>query len=73
MQKLQLFKVCRFTFWQPCWWAKNAHQPIFPYYIIEKSPTSLAHNSVLIGPNNFESGTETRCMVLQAVSKFGAN
>ena len=38
----------------------NAHQPIFPYNIIENSPTSLAHNSVFIGPNNFKIGTQTR-------------
>ena len=48
-------------------------QPIFLYNVTENSPTSLAHNSVLIGPNNFRSVTETCCMVLQAISKFGAN
>ena len=42
---------------------KNTHQTNFPYYIIEKSPTSSAHNSVLIHPKNFKFGTETRCMV----------
>ena len=52
--------------WQPWWWAKECPQPISPYYIIENSPTSFAHNSVLIGPNNFKFGTKTRCMVLQA-------
>ena len=52
---------------------KNGHQPIFPYYVIENSPTSLAPNSVLVGPNNFKFGTEARCMVLQAIPKFGAN
>ena len=30
-------------------------------------------NSVFIGPNNFKFGTETRCMVLHAIPKFGAN
>ena len=39
-------------------------QPIFPYNIIENSPTSLAHNSVLIGLNKSKFGTETRCVVL---------
>ena len=42
----------------------SAHQPILPYNIIENPPTSLAHNSVFIGPNNFKFGTETRFMVL---------
>ena len=49
---------------------KNGHQPIFPYDIIENSPTSLAHNSVFKGPDNFKFGTETHCMVLQAISNF---
>ena len=52
---------------------KRAYQPIFPSYITENFPTSLACNSVFIGPNKFKFGTETPCMVLQAVSKFGAN
>ena len=43
---------------------KNAHQPIFPYNIIENYLASLACNSVFIGPNNFKSDIETRCMVL---------
>ena len=43
---------------------ENAHQPIFPYNIIENVPTSFVHNSVLIGPNDFNFGTETRFMVL---------
>ena len=45
---------------------KNAHQPIFPYKVIENSLTSLAHNSVFIDPNDFKFGTQTRFMVLQA-------
>ena len=28
---------------QPCWWAKECPQLIFPYNITENSPTSLAH------------------------------
>ena len=40
---------------------------------MEISLISLAHNSVSIGPNDFKSDTETRHMVLQAISKFGAN
>ena len=39
------------------------HQPIFPYYIIKKSPKFLAHKSVFIDPNNFKFGSETHCMV----------
>ena len=49
------------------------HPPIFPHNIIEKCPNSFARNSVFIGPNDFKFSTETRCMVLQAISKFGAN
>ena len=49
---------------------KSAYQPIFPYNITEISLTSLARNSVFIGPNKLKFGTETRCLVL---SKFGAN
>ena len=26
---------------QPCWWARELPQPIFPYNIIESSPTSF--------------------------------
>ena len=52
---------------------KNAHQPIFPYYIIQNYPTSLAHSSVLFGRNDFKFGTETLCMVLQDITKFGVN
>ena len=43
---------------------KNAQQPIFPYDIIENSPTSFANNSVFIGPNNFKFGTKTLYMVV---------
>ena len=43
---------------------KNVHQHIFPYDIIEYSPTSLAHNSVFVGPNNFKLRTETQYVVL---------
>ena len=46
---------------------KNAHQPIFPYNIVENSPTFFDHTSVFIDPNNLKFGTETRCM------EFGAN
>ena len=53
-----------FVIWQPCWWAKNAHQPIFPYNIIENSETSLTHNSVSISPNDLKFGGKTHCVVL---------
>ena len=33
---------------------RNAHQPIFPYNVIENSLTSLACNFVFIGQNNFK-------------------
>ena len=42
---------------------KNAHRLIFPYNVIEHSPTSLACNSVFVGPNDFKFGTNTRCVV----------
>ena len=37
---------------------KNAHQPIFPYNIIESYPTPLAYNSVFVGLNNFKFDTK---------------
>ena len=43
---------------------ENAHQPTFPYNIIQNPPTSLDHTFVFIGPNSFTFGTETRCTVL---------
>ena len=50
-----------------------AHHSFFPYNIIENFPNYLTHKSVFIGPNDFKFGTETSCMVLRAISKFGAN
>ena len=48
--------------------------PTSPFsHIIENIPTSLAHNSVFIDPNNLKFGTETHCMVLKAILKFRAN
>ena len=38
--------------------------PIFPYKTIENSPSSLAYNSVFVGPNNPKFGTNTHCIVL---------
>ena len=77
MQELQLFKVLKISICLYCGshdgGHKNAHQAIFPYYIIEISLTSLAYNSVLIGPNGFKFGTYARFMVLQAILKFGTN
>ena len=49
---------------------KNAHQPISPYNIIENSPTSLAYDSVFIGPNNFKFDTKTGCVVLYIISEL---
>ena len=50
---------------QPCWWARERPQPIFPSNnIMGNSPTSFARNSAFIGPNDFKFGTETRFMVL---------
>ena len=43
---------------------KVAHQPIYPYNIIENFPASLVHYSVFIGPDHFKFGTEIRCVVL---------
>ena len=74
MEELRLFKVQKISIQMHCGshdgGQKNAHQPIFPYNIIENSQTSLAHNSVLIVPNNFKFGTETCCMVLKPKSKL---
>ena len=42
----------------------DAHQPIFPYNIVENSPTSLAYNSAVFVSNNFKFGTKTGYMVL---------
>ena len=50
---------------------QNAHQPSFPYDVIENYPSSLAHNSVFDGPNDFKFGTETSYMVQKAIPKFG--
>ena len=33
---------------------KRTAQSIFPYNIIEDSPSSFAHNSVFVGPNDFK-------------------
>ena len=41
----------------------NAHHPIFPYSVIENSPTSLTHNSVFIGTNKFKLDIETHCLI----------
>ena len=38
---------------------KNVYQPIFPDNITENSATSLTHNSVFDGLNDFKLGTET--------------
>ena len=77
MQELQLFTVQKISIHlyggSHADEQKNAHQPIFPFYIIENSPTSLTHNSVFFGRNSFKFGTETRFMVLQAISKYGRN
>ena len=52
---------------------KRTPQPIFPYNIIENSPTSFARNSVFDGPNHFKLGTETGFMILKAISNFETN
>ena len=38
---------------------KRILQLIFPYSIIENSPTSFACKSVFVGPNGFKFGTKT--------------
>ena len=54
-QELQLFKVQKISMHLYCrrhvGRQMSAYQPIFPCNIIETSPTSLACNSVFIGPN----------------------
>ena len=69
MQELRQFKVYKISVPLYCGahdgGQKNAHQPIFPYNVIKNSPTSLACNFVLIGPNNFKFGTKTRSMIFQ--------
>ena len=52
---------------------KNTHQPIFPYNITENFPASFVRSSVFLSPNDFKFGTETRFMVLLAISKLGTN
>ena len=48
---------------QPRWYVKECLPAIFPYNIIENSPTSLTYDSAFVGPNNFRSGTKTAyCM-----------
>ena len=42
-----------------------------PYNIIENSPTSLAHTSVFVNPNNFRFGTETRMIFLDQTKIWG--
>ena len=62
-----------FILQQPCWRARERPQPIFPYNRRKNSPTSFARNSVFVGSNDFKFGTETRFIVLQAISKFRTN
>ena len=54
MQKLRPFKVLKISIHLYCGShigrQENAHQPVFPYNIIEDSPTSFARNSVFVGP-----------------------
>ena len=52
---------------------KTNQQPIFRYNITKNPLTSLAHNSVFIGPNNFECCTEACCMIFWTISKFVVN
>ena len=49
---------------QPCWQAKECLPAHFPILHKKNFLTSLARNSVFIGPNKFKFGTKTRCMVL---------
>ena len=55
MQELRLFKVGKISIHLPCGShvgaQNNAHQPIFPFYVIGNSPTSLAYNSAVFVPN----------------------
>ena len=66
MQELQLFKAYKISIHLYCGShvgsQKSAYQPIFPYNIIENCPTSLARNSVFVGPYKFKFVTETHCM-----------
>ena len=43
------------------------------YSMIENSPNSSAYDYVFVGLNHFKFGTKTHCVVLYAISKFGAN
>ena len=77
MEKLPLFKVVKISIHLCCGshagGQENGHQPVFPYNIIETSPTSFVRNSVFFGTNDFKFGTETRFMVLLAIAKFGTD
>ena len=53
---------------------KRMPASLFPLYNIKENfPTSLAHNSVFVGTNNFKFGTKTHCLVLYVIPKFVAN
>ena len=77
MQELQLFKVQKIPIHFCCGshvgGQNNAHQPIFPYDMIENCINSLAHNSIFVGPNDLKFGTETSYIVLKAIPKLEVN
>ena len=56
VQSLQ--NLHKFILPQPRWYVKECLPAIFPYNIIENSPTSLTYDSAFVGPNNFRSGTK---------------
>ena len=58
MQELKMFKLFNISIHLYC--GDIAHQSIFPYNIIEIPITSLAHNSVFIGSNNFKFSTDIK-------------
>ena len=49
---------------------KNGLLPIFPYSIIENSPTSFVYNSVCIGPNNFKLGLQYTLSAPRIISRY---
>ena len=62
MQELRLFKVGKISIHLPCGShvgaQNNAHQPIFPHSVIRNSPTSMAYDSAVFVPNNFNFGAK---------------
>ena len=70
VQSLEILHT--FILRQPCWWAKNAHQPNFPCNIKNRTFFNFLGSFLcFIGPTDFKFGTETSYVVVQAIIDFG--